>query len=46
MHPNLGTYDSWVTVDEQVSNHVATAFFNSLCPAVQTCDLGAAFCPP
>jgi cysteine-rich repeat protein len=45
-HSNLGTYDSWVVVDGLESNHDPAAFYNSLCPAVQTCDLGAAFCPP
>jgi len=43
---NLGTYDSWVVVDGRESNHAPAAFYNSLCPAVETCDLGAAFCPP
>jgi cysteine-rich repeat protein len=45
VHPNLGSYESWAVVDGIETNRVTTAGFNSLCPTVATCALGAAACP-
>ncbi|MBN1773097.1 MAG: hypothetical protein JXB32_17655 [Deltaproteobacteria bacterium] len=42
----LGEWESWVVVDGYESNHVHSTYYLSSCSNVQTCDLGALYCPP
>ena len=42
----VGEWESWVIIDGVESNHARSTYYNSLCPDVQTCTLGASYCPP
>lgn len=44
-HPNLGRYRSYVIVDGKQSNFTTFNYYNSTCPAVDTCAEAGWFCP-